>query len=89
MRIFELGQGRKFRATTGTNGFLRLEIRMPDRWDVVSSPDLVSQATNALALAAAGEPPQDFRFTQDDRYIGPVDIRMINPFEQRLRARGL
>jgi len=80
MRIFELGPGRKFRASTGPSGFLRLELRMPDRWEPLTTPDLVTIATNALALSAAGEPPPGFRFTQDERYVGPLGSSDVNPF---------
>lgn len=83
MRMFELGPGRKFRASTGPSGYLRLELRTPDTWSTQISPDLVSVATNALALAGAGEPPDGFRFTQDDRYVGLMDVKTMNPFAQR------
>lgn len=85
MKIFELGPGRKFRATAGTAGFLKLEIRQPDRWEQVQAPDLISVATNALALAAVGEPPEGFRFTNDDRYV-EGNPKLINPFTARRRG---
>jgi hypothetical protein len=88
MRMFELGPGRKFRASTGPSGFLRLELRTPADWVPVTAPDLTSLATNALALSAAGEPPQGFRFTQDDRYVGPMDVKSIIPFEVRRMQKG-
>lgn len=88
MRMFELGPGRKFRASTGPSGYLRLELRTPNDWVATIAPDMVSVATNALALASAGEPPAGFRFTQDDRYIGPMDVKSINPFEMRRMQRG-
>lgn len=70
MKIFELGPDRKFRASTGPNGLLRLEIRQPWAWEPLTTPDMISVATNALALAAIGSPPAGFRFTMDDRYTG-------------------
>jgi len=85
MRMFELGPGRKFRATTGPGGSLRLEIRTPTQWETVLAPDLITVATQALALSAAGEPPKGFRYTQDDRYL---DQKLANPFELRHMLRG-
>lgn len=84
MRMFELGPGRKFRALTGTSGFLRLELRTPSgEWSTQIPADMVAVATNALALAGAGEPPAGFRYTQDDRFVdGP---KPLNPFEARRR----
>jgi hypothetical protein len=86
MRMFELGPGRKFRASQGPSGFLRLELRTPDSWTASVAADLVSVATNALALAAAGEPPEGFRFTQDDRYVDSG--KLANPFTLRRLQRG-
>lgn len=83
MRMFELGPGRKFRASTGPSGYLRLELRTPDTWTTTIPADMVTQAMNALALAAADEPPQGFRFTQDERYVGPMDVKTMNPFAMR------
>lgn len=83
MLIFELGRGRKFRASVGSNGYLRLEIRTPDRWELLTAPDLVTVATNALALAAIGEAPEGFKFTIDDRYVD-LDPAKMNPFLARL-----
>lgn len=81
VKVFELGPGRKFRASTGQNGFLRLEIRTPLQWQVVTAPDLIEVATNALALAGAGEPPPGFKFTTDDRYVGVLGPHShLNPF---------
>lgn len=82
MTIFELGPGRKFRASVGPNGFLRLEIRQPSQWELATSPDLVTVATNALALAAIGAPPTSFRFTNDERYV-ESNPALINPFRCR------
>jgi hypothetical protein len=70
----------------GTSGFLRLELRTPSDWVPVTALDLVSVATNALALASAGEPPEGFRFTQDDRYVSP--LKLANPFDVRRMQRG-
>lgn len=86
--MFELGPGRKFRASAGQGGSLRLEIRAPSQWELLQSPDMVAVATNALALVAAGEPPHGFRYTQDDRYIGATDVQHANPFELRRLQRG-
>jgi hypothetical protein len=83
MQIFELGPGRKFRASVSPSGFLKLEIRQPALWEPVTSPDLVAVATNALALAAIGSPPAGFRFTVDDRYCGPLTGADVNPFKCR------
>lgn len=88
MRMFELGPGRKFRASTGPSGYLQLELRTPSNWGVVTAADLVSVATNALALASIGEPPAGFRFTQDERYVGHSDSRNVNPFAQRALRKG-
>jgi len=88
MQLFELGPGLKYRGSAGPSGFLKLELRTPSVWVAVTSPDLVAQATNALALAALGLPPPGFRLTQDDRYVGPADIRGVNPFEYRRHQRG-
>lgn len=85
MKIFELGPGRKFRATAGLGGSLKLEIRQPDRWETVQAPDLITVATTALALAAVGEPPEGFRFTLDDRYV-ERDPKLVNPFHVRRRG---
>jgi len=82
MRIFELGPGRKFRGTTGTGGALTLEIRTPTQWVLVTAPDLIAQATNALALAQVGEPPAGFRLTNDERYV-EANPALVNPFACR------
>jgi len=86
--MFELGPGRKFRASTGPSGYLRLELRTPADWVPVTAPDLVSVATNALALFAVGEPPQGFHLTQDERYVDPTEGRMVNPFRVRQMQKG-
>jgi len=83
MRIFELGPDRKFRASTGPNGNVRIELRTPSDWTTSIPADMMTQALNALALSAAGEPPQGFRFTQDERYFGAQDVRSMNPFHAR------
>jgi hypothetical protein len=81
MRIFELGPGRKFRGYTGPTGFLVIEIRTPSStWAPVTAPDLLAQATNALGLAAVGEPPAGFKFTVDARYVGDSGLELVNPF---------
>jgi len=56
---------------------------MPDRWEILTAADMVTVATNALALAAIGEPPSGFSFTTDDRYVD-LDPAKENPFLVRM-----
>jgi hypothetical protein len=74
VKIFELSSTLKFRASADPNGLLRLEIRQPWAWEVVKTADLIAVATNALALAAVGEPIKGFKFTSDDRYVDPPQL---------------